>query len=121
MTEFDPKLTAEILERRHRSLENQGAKVGAEIYTWLWRGAGFLAPTFLRQLEDERDGFYKQADRTKQVLYWLYGEIEQRRTPAERIWLEIEDEFVSAENFGEQMVQDVLDAGTRLDILTIKP
>lgn len=121
MTEFDPKKVHEILSRRHQYLENRGTKVGAEIYGWLWSGAAYLAPTILRQLEDERDGWYKQADRTRKVLWWLETEIEARRTPAEKIWLEIEDEAYDPENFGVQMVQDVLNAGARLDILTAKP
>lgn len=116
MTEFDPKLVAEILERRYRGLERQGIKVGSEMWTALWSGHGHLYPKLVREMQDERDRYYRQADRTQKVLHWLYCEIEERRTPAEKIWLEIVDDDA---NFGPEMVQDVLDAGARLDILSI--
>lgn len=120
MTEFDPKLVKEILSRRHRRLENNGTHMAMTMYQEMWAGR-VLTRDERMVFEDERDYWYKQADRTRKVLRWLDTEIEARRTPAERIWLEIEDDPYDPYNFGIQMVQDVLDAGVRLDILTIKP
>lgn len=122
MTKFDPRLALEILERRHRRLENEGVQKSVKIYSLIWSGHK-LPWSEERAIENERDALYKQADDMWKPMEYLRQRIEDEKTDAERIW-DVLQHRDFPDIHGEwlvSVVEDVLDVARALDINLTSP
>lgn len=112
MTAFDPKKALEILERRHRRLENEAIDKGAAVYKYLWRG---IPPyhRIIHELESERDAAYDRLRDFAPVLRYLEQRIEDEKPDAEKVWDRMKDWDY---RHGPGLVEDVALAARELDI-----
>lgn len=70
MVAFDPRLALEILQRRHRRLEDAGIAKAAAAYVLLWAGADPYDPR-IADLEAQKQDFYDEGDRMWDVFEYL--------------------------------------------------
>lgn len=112
MTAFDPKKALEILQRRYRYLEDEGTKIGGQVYARLWRGFP-SHHRIVRELESQRDAAYERADKVRPLLRYLEQRIEEEKSPGEIIWDHVQH---WPYRDGPGMVEDILRAAHQLDI-----